>query len=120
MIKTIVTWIGSRKNCNIRFLYHKNFCWDPGNFTYLGIKFSMPDINYSDKLKELKNVQLVWKKRQLIFFGKIMVLKTLVISKITHLFLTLPEPSDIFWKQLDSLFFFNFYGTKSLVKFIER
>ena len=108
--KTIVTWIGSMKNSNIRFLRDKNFCWDPGIFTYLGIKFSlninsMPDINYSDKLKEIKNLLLVWKKRQLTPFGKITVLKTLAISKITHLFLTLPDPSDKFMNQLDRLFF---------------
>ena len=108
--KTIVTWIGSRKNCNTRYLRDKNFCWDPGIFTYLGVKFSLdidtiPSLNYSNKLEEIKKILLVWKKRQLTPFGKITVLKTLAISKITHLFLTIPDPSDVFLNQLDKMFF---------------
>ena len=108
--KTVATWIGSRKNCNIRYLRDKNFCWDPGIFTYLGIKFSLdvltiPEINYSTKLDEIRKILIVWKRRQLTPFGKITVLKTLAISKITHLFLTIPDPSDIFLTQLDRMFF---------------
>ena len=108
--KTVVTWIGSRKGCNVRYLRDKNFCWDPGIFKYLGIKFSLdlntiPNINYSDKLDNIRKLLLVWKKRHLTPFGKITVLKTLALSQITHLFITLPDPSDMFLNQLDKMFF---------------
>ena len=38
--KTQVVWTGSRKKSQVRFLRDMNFCWDPGIFTVLGIKFS--------------------------------------------------------------------------------
>ena len=65
--KTIVTWIGSRKGCNVKFLRDRKFCWDQGIFTYLGVKFSsdictIPEINYSDKLNDIKKLLLSWKK----------------------------------------------------------
>ena len=48
----------------------------------------------------------MWTKRQLTPLGKITILKTLAISKITHLFITLPDPPDTFMHDLNVLFFF--------------
>jgi hypothetical protein len=49
--KTHVIWIGSSKNSKKRYLRDRNFCWDPGIFKVLGIKFStnikeIPEINF--------------------------------------------------------------------------
>ena len=38
--KTQIIWIGSQKNCGIKYMRDKNFVWDPGTFTVLGITFS--------------------------------------------------------------------------------
>ena len=40
-------------------------------------------------------------------FGKITVIKTMVISKMTHLFMNLPDPDAKFLHDLD-MFFYNF------------
>ena len=78
--KTKVVWIGSRKNCRLRFSRDMNFCWewDPGIFKVLGIKFCtdtdrINEINYEDKLLEIQRILKRWNKRQLTPLGKITV-----------------------------------------------
>jgi exonuclease III len=108
--KTQVIWIGSLKKSRKRYLRDKNFCWDPGIFKILGVKFStdlerIPEINYEGKLQEIKKLLNTWSKRQITPFGKITVLKSLAVSKLTHLFTNLPDPPIAFLKELDKMFF---------------
>ena len=56
--KPSVVWIGSRRKCQVTFLRDMNFCWDPGIFRGLGVKFStntkqIVAINYENKLYEI-------------------------------------------------------------------
>ena len=98
-----------------------NFCWDPGIFKVLGVTFStvtkqMNEINYDTKLVEIKNILNAWKRRQLTPLGKITVIKTLAMSKITHLFINLPDPPDIFLRDLETaLFQFLWDGKQSKI-----
>ena len=115
--KTNVIWIGCMKNSRKRYMRDKNFCWDPGIFTVLGIKFTtaidqIVNINYEGKLKLIKNILVKWKKRHLTPFGKITVIKTLALSKLIYLFSNLPDPNYNFLQELDTLFFI-FCGTKN-------
>ena len=41
-------------------------------------------------------------------YGKIIVIKSLALTKITHLILALPTPSTVMVNQLQMMFFFNF------------
>ena len=112
--KTIVVWLGSKRNCRDRYLRDMNFTWDPGGelnskFKYLGIYFStitenIVQLNYDNKLSEIENLLKIWSKRFLTPFGKITVLKTLAISKLTYLFTNLPDPDIKFLKQINTLF----------------
>ena len=108
--KTQIVWIGSMKNCNIRYMRDRNFLWDPGIFKILGIKFStnirtIVELNYEDKLFQMKKILTQWKKREITPFGKVTVLKTLVLSKIVHLLLSLPDPPMDFIVKLDEEFY---------------
>ena len=110
MDKTQIIWIGSRKNSGIRFLRDKNFCWDPGIFKVLGVKFTtnieqISNLNFENKIQEIKQLLASWNRRLITPFGKITVLKTLAVSKLTHLFINLPDPSQAFLKELDTIFF---------------
>ena len=63
--KTKAVWIGSRKNFRLRFSRDINFCWDPGIFKVLGIKFCtdtgrISEINYEDKLLEIQRILNRW------------------------------------------------------------
>ena len=113
--KSVVIWLGSKKNNDERFLRDKNFTWDPGGpdntrFKYLGIWFStnielITQINLENKLTEISKICNIWKKRSLTPYGKITVLKTLALSKLTYIFMNLPDPNQDFLKRLDSIFY---------------
>ena len=46
-----------------------------------------------------------WSRRNLTPFGRITVIKSLVISKITHLLMNLPDPEESFLKELNKLLY---------------
>lgn len=105
--KTQIVWIGSMKNSEVRYLRDSNFQWNPGIFKVLGVKFStdistISDLNYDGKLSEIRRILNRWRKRQLTPFGKITVIKTLVMSKLTYLFLNIPDPSEEFLQQTEA------------------
>ena len=112
--KTIVVWLGSRKNCGVKYLRDMNFTWDPGGeinskFRYLGIFFStntkmIANLNYESKINEIEKLLRAWNKRFLTPYGKITVIKTLALSKLTYLFANIPDPDTNFLKQINNLF----------------
>lgn len=108
--KTQVVWIGNRKNSQIKYMPDCNFSWNPDTFKVLGVVFStnvneISSLNYNDKLNDILKTIKPWTRRQLTPFGKITILKTLVLSKLTYLFINIPDPSDEFLKELDKLCF---------------
>ena len=114
--------MGSPQNCAIRFMRDKNFVWDPGTFQVLGIIFStnvnnIVKINYEGKLLAMKKIMYMWKKRNITPYGKITVIKTLVFSKIVHLMINLPDPSEQFIFELEKeLYSFLWNGKQSKIK----
>ena len=95
--KTSVIWLGSRKNSKIKFLKHLGMEWNPKKFKILGVWFTndlvdMESINFSEKFEEIKKLIDLWTKRTLTPLGRIAILKSLVLSKLTHLWLLLPNP----------------------------
>ena len=120
--KTRVIWFGSMKDSNEVLCRDLNLNWDSSIFEILGVKFSlnlkdMVQLNYDVKIREIKNLLIQWSKRNLTPYGRITVVKSLAISKINHLFLSLPKPDDRIIKELDSLFFkFIWNGSVDRVK----
>ena len=57
----------------------------------------------------------MWKKRELSIFGKILIIKTLAISKITFLLLNLIPPNDII-KKIKTLLFNFIWGKRDRIK----
>ena len=82
--------------------------WNTVTFTVLGVVFSTDvfetvTINFENKLNEMKKVLNAWSRRNHTPFGRITVIKSLVISKITHLLMNLPDPEESFLKELNKL-----------------
>ena len=101
--KTSAVWLGSKKNSNIRYMEHLGIDWNPSKFRILGIWFTndLKDcvkINYSERFADIKHLLKIWLKRQLTPLGRIAILKSLILSKLTHLWLLLPNPPDIFFQ----------------------
>ena len=108
--KTQVIWFGSRKNSDVTLCNEHKLSWVKGQFKILGITFSlnlheMVKINYDGKIREIKSLLIRWSKRVLTPYGTITVIKSLALSKLSHLFLMLPNPDNKTIKELEKLFF---------------
>ena len=113
--KTQIAWIGSSRNSNVKYMRDKNFIWDPGTFKVLGIHFSVhtneiSHINFDGKLDEVKREISRWNKRNMTPLGKITIIKTLIVSKLTHLLINLPDPPLRFLKELDTVIYRFLWG----------
>ena len=85
--KTKVILFGAPRPPEVKYWKNRNFEWNPEYFTLLGVRFSIHIDNITDN-----NIQLhmdamryeigQWSKRDLTPFGKIAVLKSLVLSEI--------------------------------------
>lgn len=58
-------------------------------------------------------------KRQLTPLGKITVIQSILLPKMTHLFITLLSPSKEWLKQLEKLFS-NSFGMEKMIKYQEH
>ena len=54
----------------------------------------MVEMNYKTKLKGIKKVMMQWNSRNLTPLGRLTVIKTLLIPKLNHLILTIPNPNE--------------------------
>ncbi len=103
-------WFGSKSGSNSTICKETPLCWDQDTFTLLGVRFStdlskLIDLNYTPKVQEIRALLAQWSKRNLTPLGRVTVIKTLAISKVNHLFLSLPNPGENIIKQLNTLFF---------------
>ena len=80
------------------------------DFEVLGIKYrihhmdTITDDNILGKLAEIKNLIQVWNSRCLSPYGKITIIESLLLSKIIHILLSLPTPSQNMFFRLESIF----------------
>ena len=76
----------------------------------LGINFTLnlEDIliyNFDSKIKQIQNVIKLWSLRKLTVLGRVTIIKTLIIPKLTHLFISLPNPPKTMIKNLNKMLF---------------
>ena len=96
--KTKVIRIGQIRETDRRFGRENNLDW-VNNFTALGIDYdvlNMRDItqnNIESKIEGMKNAVRAWGCRNITPIGRVAVLKSLILSKITHILLSLPSPN---------------------------
>ena len=115
--KTKVVWFGCEDPPETRFLPELNFEWNPRSFNILGVEFTtdlknITDININKKLTDIVKELNQWAKRDLTPFGKVLVIKTFAISKIVHLLISLPSPSEKLCKEINTIFYKFLWGGK--------
>lgn len=115
--KTSCIWLGSKKHCCDTLCSSRQLNWTKEPFTVLGIQFCvnlriMSKLNFNDKVKDIKRLIQSWSKRYISVPGKITVVKTIMVSKLTHLFTSLPRPDAKTMKELEILFFNFIWGNK--------
>ena len=70
----------------------------------------------TDKINSIRREIEQWKRRNLTPIGNICIIKALLLSKLVHLFMTLPKPSKQDITQIETLlykFIWNNKGDKS-------
>ena len=107
--KTKVVKIGGIRDNRIELCTDLKLDWTQ-QFTSLGIKYDVhnmdriADQNIEDKIKEINKLIVLWKGRNITPMGKITITKSLLISKITHILLSLPTPKEDTFKKLETTF----------------
>ena len=96
--KTKVVKIGALRDRSIPWQGKYGF-ERTNTFEILGILYNINDMknitktNIYRKMGEVKKLICIWHARNLAPYGKITIIKYLLISKFTHMLLSLPSPS---------------------------
>ena len=112
-------WIGSDKQRQ----HYCNLCsikWPKKPIRYLGIYIGHDQkecykLNYEDKIASIDEVLKHAEKRNLTLFGKVCIIKSMAISKITFVAMCLTVPDGII-KQIDQRIFRYFGGKRDRIK----
>ena len=88
----------------------------------LGVTFNnknhdITNINIESKLPLIRKEIAQWNRRHLSLLGKVTVIKSLLLSKLVHIFIALPRPSPSMIKRIETLLFQFLWNNRSdLVK----
>ena len=114
--KTKAVWFGSDFNCNLKLCPDLNLQWVK-KFTLLGINFDNNLIgiesNFTEKLESIEKMLASWLYRYLTPYGKVNIIKTLALSKLSHVALIIPNPTKQMFKQIEMIFFKFLWNNKS-------
>ena len=106
--KTKVIRIGNIRETDRRYCRENNLDW-VYQFTALGIDYNMRDmdniteLNINPKLDSMEKTLKSWGFRDITPMGRITILKSLVLSKITHILQALPTPPQHLITKLENL-----------------
>ena len=119
--KTKVVWIGKHKFSSNTIKTKWKLVWNQSSFKMLGIDFhvnleDMISLNYKAKIHEIEKAIKQWNRRIITPIGKITVIKSLLVSKLTHVFSALPNPPEKIIKSLNDLFFEFIWNGKDKIK----
>ena len=120
--KSSLIWVGSKKYNTARFCKDIPFIWNDGKkFEYLGIIFSldvdaMVNCNYDNTFNSIISLSNLWSKRNLSVMGKVVVVKSILLSKLTYVASALPNPDNSMLTKLNSLFYKFLWGGSDRIK----
>ena len=112
--KTQILCIGSLKkivNIDLHQVHGTDISLVNGGFImYLGIDFGidlekLPDFNYDRIFDKLKRQMISWSKRNISVFGRVVLVKSMLVSQFNHLFMSIPNPSEHLLKAINVSFF---------------
>ena len=106
----MVVKIGALRGRSIPWQGKYGFEWT-SSFEILGILYNLENmenitkINIYRKLGDVKKLIRIWHARNLTPYGKITIIKSLLMSKFTHMLLSLPSPSKELLEELNNVFY---------------
>lgn len=105
--------------CDLRSSYGQGFVPDGGSFNALGIEFNthclekVTTFNYTMKIEKLLNVIKIWSGRSLTIYGRLTLIKTMLLSQIVYLVLPLPCPTQDLRNKINRILHQFLWGTKT-------
>ena len=102
--------LGSKKYSRVKYMPHLKMVWNPTMFKILGIWFTQDlkecaAIKYNRNFDEVTKLFKIWSLRTITLLGRVAILKSLILSKLIHLWILLPDPPDNFVKALQKICF---------------
>ena len=88
------------------------------SFTALGINYDVTnlqgitELNCKTKMIEVEKVLLSWSRRNTTIAGRVLVIKSLALSKLVHFFISLPTPSQEFMREINKKFYYFLWKGK--------
>ena len=114
--KTKAVWFGKEADSNRIFCSDENLVWAK-KFTLLGLDFDnkleQMDQNYFEKIKDINKLLQGWLYRHLSPYGKIVVIKSLALSKLSHIALVVPSLAKKDMKTLEQTLFSFLWSNKN-------
>jgi hypothetical protein len=111
--KTKAIWFGEGAEQQNNLCADLNLDWD-SKFRLLGIDFHSSldgmECNFDSKIEEIEKLLNCWIHRTLTVYGKITVIKSLALSKLSHLALVLPNLDKKQLKIIENMFFKFLWG----------
>ena len=108
LTKCKAVWFGETKQNNIRICADLNLIWS-SEFKLLGIDFDCDlarmDSNFRKKIEEIRKLFNCWLYRHLTPFGRVTIIKTLALSKLTRVALVAPHAETQIIQELESMCF---------------
>jgi hypothetical protein len=72
--------------------------------------------NFEDKIEKMQNMLSNWTYRYLTPFGKVTIVKSLGLSKISHIALVMPNPTKEMIKRIENIFYKFIWGDQKSEK----
>ena len=101
--------LGATRGRSIPWQGKFGFEWT-SSFEILGIIYNVElmseitKLNIYRKIGEVKKLICTWQSRNLTPYGKVAIIKSLLMSKFTHMLLSLPSPTEELIEELNTLF----------------
>lgn len=119
--KTQVVWIGAKKYSTDSIKTRWKLSWGTTQFKLLGITFNVDldkiiNLNYNDRITQIEHSLKLWRRRFLTTLGKITVIKSLLLPKITHLLIALPNSKSEILDNINSIFYEYLWNGRAKIK----
>ena len=108
--KTKIIWLGRQRSSKDKLQTTHKLDWGSTEFKLLGINYSTDlnivcKINFDNILNTIAKEMASWNRRNISPIGRIALIKSLFLSKLNHIFLTIPSLNDNLIKQIEGLLF---------------
>ena len=117
--KTKAIWFGSNHNSNLKLCPDLTLKWVK-EFTLLGINFdnnlTNMQSNFDDKIEKIEKLLSHWSYRYLTPYGKVTIIKSLALSKLSHVALVIPNPTKQMFKKIETIMYRFLWGNNKSEK----